>query len=204
MHPLLWRAMGWWVRLRRGRVPPVGLSDPVWYFAFGSNMNERVFRDLRYMTPLDTRLARLDGYRLRFAVSGRQKSGFSARFLELVQGIDQVSAGGRNPGVSAPADIVEAPGEHVWGVLYLLPMRKFVRLDASEGRQYAYLWVDVEDQDGRTVRALTYRVPYPAPEGRPSSGYLGIIRTTAQERGMPGSYIEFLDNVEPRERGKKS
>jgi hypothetical protein len=33
--------------------------------------------------------------------------------------------------------------------------RKLARLDASEGRQYAYLWVDVEDRDGRRANALT-------------------------------------------------
>jgi cation transport regulator ChaC len=179
-------------------MPPADLDGPVWYFAFGSNMNERLFRERRHMTPIETRIARLDGYRLRFAVAGRRSSGASARFVELIQGIDQVAAGGRQPGVSAPADIVEAPGDHVWGVLYLLPFRNFVRLDASEGRQYAYLWVDVEDQDGRTVHALTYRVPYPAPEGRPSRGYLELIRTAARERGMPESYVAFLNRVEPR------
>ena len=55
-----------------------------------------------------------------------------------------------------------------------------------------------KDQDGQTVHALTYHVPYPAPEGRPSRGYLELIRTAAQERGMPESYVAFLDRVEPR------
>ena len=198
MNRLIQSVLRRWLNLRRGRMPPADLDGPVWYFAFGSNMNERLFRERRRMTPIETRIARLDGYRLRFAVAGRRSPGASARFVELVQGIDQVAAGGRKPGVSAPADIVEAPGEHVWGVLYLLPFRKFVRLDASEGRQYAYLWVDVEDQDGRTVHALTYCVPYPAPEGRPSRGYLELIRAAIQERGMPEGYIAFLNRAEPR------
>lgn len=198
MNRLIRSALGSWLYLRRGRMPPADLNGLVWYYAFGSNMNERVFRERRHMTPMETRIARLSGYRLRFTVAGRQRSGPSARFVELVQGIDQVAAGGRKPGVSAPAEIVEASGEHVWGVLYLLPFRQFVRLDASEGRHYAYLWVDVEDQDGRRVHALTYHVPYPAPEGRPSYGYLKLIRTAARGRGMPDGYVKFLDHVEPR------
>src|SRR5215813_12533003 len=117
---MTWQLLRFWIRLRRGRLPPWSLPDPIWYFAYGSNMNERLFRERRHMTPIETRPARLDGYRLRFAVSGRRKSG-----------------------LSAPVDIAHAPGERVWGALYLLPLRKFVRLDASEGRQYTYLWVDV-------------------------------------------------------------
>lgn len=199
MSPVPWSVLRLWVRLRRGRLPPASLPDPVWYFAYGSNMTERLFRERRHMTSIETRIARLDGYRLRFVVAGERKTGFAGRFVELFQRIDQVAAGGRRPGVSAPADIAEAPGEHVWGVLYLLPLGKLARLDASEGRQYAYLWVEVEDRDGRTVRALTYRVPYPASEGRPSRGYFSRIREAAEQRGLPDEYRAFLDRVETRE-----
>lgn len=162
-------------------------------------MNERLFRERRHMTPIAARIGRSDGYRLRFAIAGVRKPGLSAGLLELLQRIDQVAAGGRRPGISAPADIAKAPGEHVWGVLYLLPLRNFVRLDASEDRQYAYRWVDAEDQDGRTVRALTYRMPYPAPEGRPSRGYFSRIRHAAEQRGLPSEYKAILDRVETRE-----
>lgn len=198
MNRLIWSGLRRWPYLRRGRTPPAHLDGPVWYFAFGSNMNERLFREHRHMTPIETRIARLDDYCLQFTVAGRRNTGSRACFVDFVHGIDQVAAGGRKPGVSAPADIVEAPGEHVWGVLYLLPLRKFVRIDASEGRQYAYLWVDVEDREGRIVHALTYCVPYPAPEGNPSRGYLELIRNAVRERGMPESYAAFLDRVEPR------
>lgn len=187
-----------WLYLCRGRRLPSDVDGPVWYFAYGSNMNERLFRERRHMTPIETRTARLDGYRLRFTIAGRRSSGVTARFVKFIQKFNQIAAGGRNPGVSAPADIVEANGETVWGVLYLLPFNKFVRLDASEGRQYDYLRIDAEDRNGRIVRALTYHVPYPAPEGRPSRGYLKLIRTAAQERGVPEDYTAFLDSVEPR------
>ncbi len=59
-------------------------------------MNERLFRERRHMTSIETRTARLDGFRLCFTV-----------------------AGGRRPGVSAPANIKQAPGAAVHGVLYL-------------------------------------------------------------------------------------
>ena len=175
MHQALWQLGRLWVRLRRGRLPPAGLTDPVWYFAFGSNMNERLFRERRHMTPLETRIARLDGYRLCFTVGG-----------------------GMRPGLSAPANIVEAKDRQVHGVLYLLPLRKFVRLDASEGRQYAYLWADVIDENGSRVRAIIYKVPRAAPEGRPGKRYFELIREAARQRRLPPDYIELLDRVETR------
>jgi cation transport regulator ChaC len=176
MNPVLWAPLRLWIRYRRGRFPPASLPDPIWYFAYGSNMNERLFRGRRHMVWHEAGIGRLDGHRLAFTV-----------------------AGGMKPGVSAPANIVAATGQSAWGVLYLLPLRKFVRLDASEGRQYDYLWTDVEDASGNRLPAVTYKVPYAAPEGRPAKGYLNLIREAARQRGLPPEYIAFLDQVEARE-----
>lgn len=87
----------------------------------------------------------------------------------------------------------------VFGVLYLLPLRKFARLDASEGRQYGYLWTEVEYTAGRRVPVVTYQVPYEAAEGRPRAGYLNLIREAAREHRFPPEYVAFLDQVEARE-----
>lgn len=198
MNPLFWYAYRLWARVRRGRAPPAELPDPVWYFAFGSNMNDRLFRERRHMTPLETRVARLDGFRLRFVVAGKHRRGPWGFIVNFAQRFDQIAAGGRKPGLSAPSDIVARPGESVWGVAYLLSMREFARLDASEGRQYVHHWVDVVDMEGRPVRAITFRVPYAVSEGRPSEGYIGLIRTAARERGLPEDYIALLDRVEAR------
>lgn len=165
-----------WICLRRGRMPPAAMPDPVWYFAYGSNMNERLFRERRHMTPLETRIGWLDGYRLCFSIGG-----------------------GMRPGVSAPADIAEARGHAVHGVLYLLPLRKFARLDASEGRQYAYLWRVVEDSAGARLPVVTYKSPWPAPEGRPGRRYFEMIREAARQRGLPAQYVAFLDGIQMRE-----
>lgn len=100
----------------------------------------------------DARLGCLDGYRLVFTVGG-----------------------GRRPGVSAPANIVPAEGESVFGILYQLPLRKFARLDNSEGRQYRYLWTEVEDSEGRGIAAVTYQATAASAEGRPSQSYLNLI-----------------------------
>ena len=102
VNRFVWTMARFWIRLRSGRNSPRHLPDPVWYFTFGSNMNERLFRERRHMTPIESKVARLDGYRLCFTV-----------------------AGGRRPGASAPANIRPAPGAAVYGVLYLLALRKF-------------------------------------------------------------------------------
>jgi hypothetical protein len=140
-------------------------------------MNERLFRERRHMTPIETRIGRLPDHRLCFTV-----------------------AGGRRPGRSAPANIAEDPGGTVHGVLYLLPLRKFVRLDASEGRQYAYLWTEVTDAAGELVLAVTYKARTTALEGQPSLPYLNIIREAARQRALPKDYVKFLENVKHAER----
>ena len=176
MNPTWWAICRLWVRFRRGRVPPPSVPDPVWCFAYGSNMNERLFRERRHMTPIETRIGRLENHRLCFSV-----------------------AGGMRPGVSAPANIADDPGGTVHGVLYLLPLRKFVRLDASEGTQYGYLWTEVEDAKGNRLLVVTYKLRWPAPEGRPSRRYLNLLREAARQRGLPTEYVTFLDGVEVRE-----
>ena len=172
MNPVWWSVCRQWVRIRRGRVVPRIMSDPLWYFAYGSNMNERLFWKRRHMTPLETRIGRLADHRLCFTV-----------------------AGGMRPGVSAPANIADHPGGTVHGVLYLLALSKFVRLDASEGRQYAYLWTEVEDAAGVMVPVVTYKARS-APEGPPSLRYLNLLRQAARQRGLPEDYVGLLGNVE--------
>lgn len=176
MNIALWWLLRRWIRYRRGRLPPARVPDPVWYFAYGSNMNERLFRERRHMTWRETRVGRLPGFRLVFSM-----------------------AGGMRPGLSAPANIVPAPGGEVHGVLYLLPLRKFARLDASEGRQYGYLRTEAEDSAGNKLPVVTFKVPHPAPEGRPGLRYLNLIREAARQRGFPADYVAFLDRVEARE-----
>lgn len=176
MNFALWSVLRLWIRYRRGRTPPAKVPDPVWYFAYGSNMNERLFRERRYMKRLESRVARLDGYRLVFT-----------------------SAGGMRPGVSAPANIVAVLGGLVYGALYLLPLHQFARLDNSEGKQYDYLWTEAEDLASNRLPVVTYWVTKTAPEGRPGRAYLNLLREAAHQRGLSADDIAFLDSVEARE-----
>ena len=190
--------LGCWLYLRRDRLPPADLNGAVLYFAFSSNMIERLFRERRHITPIKTRVARLDGFRPRFAVAGRRNSGAWARFVELLQGIHQITAGGSKPGVSDPAKIVEAPGEHVWDVLYRITQRNLIWLDSTEGvpdPHYRHLWTEAEDMRGRRRSCLTYMADGLEKDGNPSLRYLTLLREGASAYGLPEPYVLLLNNV---------
>ena len=61
-----WPLVRLFIHLRRGRMPPARLPDPLWYFAFGSNMSDSLFRERRHMTPIESRVGRLAGVNVLF------------------------------------------------------------------------------------------------------------------------------------------
>ncbi len=232
MNRVIWCLLRSFIYARRGRMPPAKLSAPVWYFAYGSNMNERLFRERRHMTPIETRIGVLSGYKLVFTSAGgaqlgtlcttlarlwrADREGPQGVFLQpiarlLARKTTQWTARARaitdrrelcrgSLGISAPANIVEDASSKVHGVLYRLPLRKFARLDNSEGRQYSYLWTDIEDQAGNRLPAVTYRVRRSlGAEGKPGKQYMTLIRDAARERRLPQNHIDFLDAIEVRE-----
>jgi cation transport regulator ChaC len=151
-------------------------SDTVWYFAYGSNMHHSAFQDRRRMHPLEWRVGRLPGYRLRFNLDGRPK------------------------GNAAPANICSDPAGEVWGVLYRITSREMVRLNATEGipgGRYHPTWLNVEDADGQPVAAMTYVAPGNPTDGRPSLRYISLLRDGARAHGLPAEWLRWLDSVEP-------
>jgi hypothetical protein len=88
-----WFVSRWYYRWH-GLVLDGRPSDQVWYFAYGSNMHEATFVERRRIRPLESRVGRVSGYRLRFNLEGRPK------------------------GKAAPANICIDADQEVWGVLY--------------------------------------------------------------------------------------
>jgi cation transport regulator ChaC len=145
--------------------------DPtLWYFAYGSNLDPDTFLGRRGMRPLDTRVAMLDGYELRF---------------DLPVG----------PGERGVANVIARPGEHVWGALYLLSAPEAERLDRTEGVQHdAYRRLDVSARTlaSETIPAFTY-VSSRGREGRmPSRRYLGLLLAGARHHGLPEEWVARL------------
>jgi len=153
-------------------------ADLVWYFAYGSNMHDGAFRERRRMRPLEWRVGRLGGYRLRFNLDGVPK------------------------GRSAPANVCLDDDAEVWGVLYRITRKQMVWLNLSEGvpgGRYRPTWVRVEDLAGNVVDAMTYVASGHPVDGRPSVRYIQLIREGARAHGLPAPWLELLDNVVPVE-----
>lgn len=152
---------------------PPGAS--VWYFAYGANMQDSVFRGWRGVRPAEWRPGRVRGYRLRFNLEGRPR------------------------GKAAPANLSADPGAEVWGVLYRITRRDLVRLDATEGipwSRYRALWLDAEDIGGNPLPAVTYMAQGKQDDGSPSLRYLTLLREGARAHGLPEHYLRFLEQVE--------
>ncbi|HME20821.1 MAG TPA: gamma-glutamylcyclotransferase family protein [Acetobacteraceae bacterium] len=168
-------ALSWCLyRLRGIRLigPP---AEEVWYFAYGANMHDSVFRERRSMSPLEWRAGRVQGYRLRFNIEGRPR------------------------GKAASANLVGDPKAEVWGVLYKLTRRDLLHLDSTEGIpwwRYRPLWLDAEDICGNALRAVTYIAQGKKDDGRPSLRYITLLREGARAHGLPDHYIHYLEHVE--------
>ncbi len=142
----------------------------LWYFAYGSNMSPAIFVDRRDMHPLDTRRARLDGYRLCFSLPV-------------------------GPGERGVANVEQDAGAHVWGVAYLIDAAEGDRLDGSEGVRgglYERVRVVLAVDDDR-VEAFTYRSSFASAGRKPSARYLGLLLEGAKRHGLPAEYVRDLE-----------
>ena len=158
------------------------LQPALWYFAYGSNLDAGTFLGRRRMRPLDTRVAVLEHFELRF---------------DLPVG----------PGERGVANVAAREGDAVWGAAYLLTLPEAERLDGTEGVPFgAYHRLDVEvlDQGGTRLDAFTYHSPRGVAGRMPSRRYLGLLLAGARLHGLPGEYIERLRSlplaVDERER----
>ena len=173
-----WLARSWLLSVCHYRLrgmPIAGRpSDEVWYFAYGANMNDEVFGVRRAMTPLEWRVGRAPGWRLRFNLDGRPI------------------------GKAAPANLCADAAGEAWGVLYRITRAALLHLDSTEGvpgRRYRHLWLDVEDEAGTALRAVTYIADGNELDGHPSQRYITLIRDGARAHGLPEPYLSFLGEI---------
>jgi cation transport regulator ChaC len=168
-----WLVSRWHYR-KHGLVLDGRPSDQVWYFAYGSNMHQGTFVERRGIRPLESRVGRIAGYRLRFNLDGRPK------------------------GKAAPANICSDADQEVWGVLYKITRRDMLRLDSTEGvpgRGYWPTWLNAVDMHGNPVTAITYMAAGKEIDGRPSHRYISLLREGARRHGLPEQWVQFLDSV---------
>lgn len=149
------------------------MSPTLWYFAYGSNLDPGTFLGRRRMQPLETRVAVLEDFELRF----------------------DLPVGKGERGV---ANVTMLESDHVWGALYRLTHPEADRLDLSEGVQhgaYQRLAVQTRAFDGEAIRAFTYHSTRGQSGRKPSRRYLGLLLAGARHHGLPADYVARLRAV---------
>jgi gamma-glutamylcyclotransferase len=145
-------------------------SVSVRYFAYGSNIADLL----------------VDGHRARFAGVARldgHRLAFTRRSVRTGTGV---------------ADVIDAPGQSVWGVLYELEPTDLAMLDRKEGAGWAYVRkpARVRTAAGLVTEAFMYTVLRKEPhEVLPSDAYASRLVIGARERGLPDTYVRELERL---------
>lgn len=142
----------------------------IWYFAYGSNINEHVFFKRRKIQATEINNARLDNYCLEFTMPG---------FPIFEQCF---------------ANIAPCPEQSVYGVAYLLTPQLIDQVVKTEGPLYELVDIELGLDDGTLVPAKTLLYHYEIAQHhrRPSKRYMSLIIAGAQAHDFPKDYIQQL------------
>jgi hypothetical protein len=146
----------------------------VLYFAYGSNLKWSRMRE-RVPSARTEAVAFLEHHRL--ACNKRGRDG------------------------SAKANLVRAPGDRVWGVLYCIERAHLTVLDRFEVG-YERVEVAVCTATGEDRRASTYRSDRIIGDPTPFDWYRGMILEGAREHGLPEEYLRVLEALPARPDGR--
>jgi hypothetical protein len=156
---------------------------PVYYFAYGSNMDEDDLRKWceRNKRPFPDWLllgtACLEGYQLSFNCYALSRNG-------------------------GAANLMECPGQQVFGLLFEIDRDKdLATIRKKEGYpdQYGEVPVTVECNGESLDSVTTYKVAQSeeTPDHqKPTPYYMGLILRSAQRHDFPAEYIQFLERIE--------
>lgn len=141
-----------------------------WYFAYASNMNRAQMRS-RAPQIFEELNGELKNYELVFNKKVR--------------------------GGTASANVQQAQGKSVRGVLYRIPEAAYRALDRFEGapEHYRRIEVRVTAADGREIAAQVFIATKVEKGLKPASHYLQTIVTGAEEHALPAEYIENIRAV---------
>jgi cation transport regulator ChaC len=138
-----------------------------WYFAYGSNLSREQYRS-RAGQILEEITGQLKNYELRFNKKVR--------------------------GGTATANVQQAAGKSVYGVLYRIPESAYRNLDRYEGvpMHYRRIEVRVTASDNREINAQVFIATKVEKGLRPAPHYLQTILDGAAEHGMPAEYVQAV------------
>jgi hypothetical protein len=149
-----------------------------YYFAYGSNMNERQLQS-RGVKPLAVAVAKLSDHRISF-------HGYSKTWDGAIE------------------TVIAEPGSEVWGVIYTLRFSDAERLDywqdvRLDGTGAYFLFpAVVTDTKGTQHHVLLYKKDILESAEKPSREYLEFIAQGAFDRGLPAHYIEELRGMDSK------
>jgi cation transport regulator ChaC len=149
-------------------------SEPLWYFAYGSNLSQATFTGRRGIRPLQKRRGWLEGYRLCFDIP-------------------------IGPGERAVANICAATGARTYGAAYLITPADAEHLDRTEGvgrEVYSRIAVAVCTETGDRLDAFAYQSTFRTEGRKPSLRYVGLLLEGAREHGLPDDYVRYLESLE--------
>ncbi|MFA7249425.1 MAG: gamma-glutamylcyclotransferase [Dehalococcoidia bacterium] len=148
-------------------------AGPFLYFGYGSNLDADRMRSHCPSARLVS-IARLADHRLAFSIESK------------------------NTWLGGVGDMQPAPGDEIWGALWVIAAGDSRSLDEAEGLTrvppaYRRVTVEVTTPAGDVVRCRSYAVADPHPEGYlPSPAYRDTLVRGAQGIGLPEAYIARL------------
>ena len=148
------------------------MTDPLYYFAYGSNMS-RVRLGTRIQNAEPLGIVTLTGYRLRFHKVGKDGS------------------------AKCDAWHTGKSRDTVFGVLYSMSRDEFAILDRIEGRGTGYdrHTLTVTDSTGRQMAAETYIATHIDSSLQPFCWYLEHVLQGALATGLPDDYVAAIRAV---------
>lgn len=145
----------------------VKMAEKVIYFAYGSNMSTKWLK-ARVPSARPLGRARLPNKRLVYNKKSKDGSG--------------------------KANLIDSPGDIVWGVLYEIDSAELAKLDRIESG-YTRISLDVITDQDLSVKAYVYISPELTDDPRPYDWYKALIIKGAREHQLPVSYVRHLEQM---------
>lgn len=158
----------------------IALKEWEFYFAYGSNLFQKQI-EKRCPSAHFRTIACYPHYKLAFTKPSKRK--------------DRIG--------SWVADMIFAPGQTVWGIVYSMTKEDILLLDEQEVTYlddgYLRQKIVVFDSYGRENTAWTYFVKVKRGDGTPHPEYMKKIVNGAQQFELPDEYIKYLKTIKVTE-----
>eukprot|EP00741_Cyanophora_paradoxa_P017276 tig00020961_g16686.t1 len=161
---------------------PAKNEPTVWYLAYGSNMNSKVFEVRRGIKPIERAPCKVPGYELNFHIAG-------IPYLE--------------PSFASVEEIPGGPRTELHGVVYKITQKDYETVRRTEGGGghdgvgYGARVVKCTTYDGRVVDAVTLvATPGSTRLGAdPSRRYRELLVEGATQHGLRPEYVAYLSSL---------